>query len=207
MATLERERRGDPGAASTSPWPSCAGPDATLAAVAAEDAQYSPQVRNAKAEGRRLDQAIEAARVARDKDLEGLAELEARLVAAEESPEEVPDTTEREHLAEVSRTARAAEMEARLALRTTEERARALRGRAGTLIRSAQAERDARAAAIARREQLLREGEVAEAVGRGVAVVLARLEESVALAAAERAASSRPARAASRSSGVTRGAA
>ena len=161
--------------------------DATLAAVAEELAQYSSQVRNAKAEAARLDQAIEAARVARDKDLEGLAELEARLVAAEESPEEVPDTTEREHLAEVSRTARAAEMEARLALRTTEERARALHGRADTLLRSAQAERDARAAAIARREQLLREGEVAEAVGRGVAVVLARLEESVALAAAERA--------------------
>ena len=161
--------------------------DATLAAVAEELAQYSSQVRNAKAEAARLDQAVEAARVARDKDLEGLAELEARLVAAEESPEEVPDTTEREHLAEVSRTARAAEMEARLALRTTEERARALHGRADTLLRAAQAERDARAAAIARREQLLREGEVAEAVGRGVAVVLARLEESVALAAAERA--------------------
>ena len=72
--------------------------DATLAAVAEELAQYSSQVRNAKAEAARLDQAIEAARVARDKDLEGLAELEARLVAAEESPEEVPDTTEREHL-------------------------------------------------------------------------------------------------------------
>ena len=161
--------------------------DATLAAVAEELAQYSSQVRNAKAEAARLDQAIEAARVARDKDLEGLAELEARLVAADESPEEEPDTTEREHLAEVSRTARAAEMEARLALRTTEERARALHGRADALLRSAQAERDARAAAIARREQLLREGEVAEAVGRGAAVVLARLEESVVLAAAERA--------------------
>ena len=161
--------------------------DATLAAVAEELAQYSSQVRNAKAEAARLDQAIEAAQVARDKDLEGLAELEARLAAAEESPEEVPDTTERERLAEVSRTARAAEMEARLALRTTEERARALHGRADTLLRAAQAERDARAAAIARREQLLREGQVAEAVGRGVAVVLARLEESVALAAAERA--------------------
>jgi chromosome segregation protein len=160
--------------------------DATLAAVAEELAQYSSQVRNAKAEAARLDQAIEAARVARDKDLEGLAELEARLVAAEESPEEVPDTTERERLAEVSRTARAAEMDARLALRTTEERARALHGRADTLLGAARAEREARAAAIARREQLLLEGQVAEAVGRGAAVVLARLEESVALASAER---------------------
>ena len=43
-----------------------------------------------------------------------------------------------------------------------------------------------RAPALARREQLLREGRVGEAVGRGVARVLARLEESIALAAAER---------------------
>ena len=77
-------------------------------------------------------------------------------------------------------------MEARLALRTSEERARALHGRADALLRSARAEREARAAAIARREQLLHEGRVGEAVGRGVAVVLARLEESVAVAAAAR---------------------
>ena len=78
-------------------------------------------------------------------------------------------------------------MESRLALRTAEERARALHGRADALARSARAEREARAAAIARRKQLLREGRVGEAVGRGAAVVLARLEESIALATAERA--------------------
>ena len=77
-------------------------------------------------------------------------------------------------------------MEARLSLRTTEERARALHGRADSLLKAAQAERDARAAAIARREQLQREGRIGEAVGRGVAVVLARLEESIASASAER---------------------
>jgi chromosome segregation protein len=160
--------------------------DATLAAVAEELGQYSSQVRNARAEAARLDQAIAAAEEARDKDLEGLADLESRLAAAEDAPEEEPDTAERERLAEASRTARAVEMEARLALRTTEERARALHGRADSLLRAAQSEREARAAAIARREQLLLEGRVGEAVGRGAAVVLARLEESVALAAAER---------------------
>jgi chromosome segregation protein len=160
--------------------------DATLAAVAEELGQYSSQARNARAEAARLDQAIEAAQVARDKDLEGLAELESRLAAAEDAPEEEPDTSTRERLAEESRTARAAEMEARLALRTTEERARALTGRADSLLRAARAEREARAAAIARREQLLLEGRVGEAVGRGLAVVLARLEESIASAASER---------------------
>ncbi len=160
--------------------------DATLAAVAEELGQYSAQARNARAEAARLDQAIEAARAARDKDLEGLADLESRLAAAEEAPEEEPDTSDRERLAEASRTARGAEMEARLALRTTEERARGLHGRADSLLRAAREEREARAAAIARRDQLLLEGRVAEAVGRGAAVVLARLEESVALASAER---------------------
>ena len=38
-------------------------------------------------------------------------------------------------------------MDARLALRTTEERARALHGRADSLVRAAQAERDSRARA------------------------------------------------------------
>ncbi len=160
--------------------------DATLAAVAEELGQYGSQARNARAEAARLDEAIEAARVARDKDLEGLAELESRLSAAEDAPEEEPDTSDRERLAEEARVARATEMDARLSLRTTEERARALHGRADSLLRSAQAEREARAAAIARREQLLHEGRVGEAVGRGAALVLARLEESVALAAAER---------------------
>ncbi len=160
--------------------------DATLAAVAEELGQYGSQARNARAEAQRLDQAILAATEARDRDLEGLADLESRLASAEDAPEEEPDTTVRERLADESRGARAAEMEARLSLRTTEERARALHGRADSLLKAAQAERDARAAAIARREQLQREGRIGEAVGRGVAVVLARLEESIALASAER---------------------
>ena len=53
--------------------------DATLAAVAEELGQYGSQSRNARAEADRLDQAIAAATVARDRDLEGLAELESRL--------------------------------------------------------------------------------------------------------------------------------
>jgi chromosome segregation protein len=160
--------------------------DATLAAVAEELGQYGSQARNARAEAERLDQAILAATEARDRDLEGLAELESRLATAEDAPEEEPDTSTREQLAEEARSARSSEMEARLSLRTTEERARALHGRADSLVKAAQAERDARAAAIARREQLQREGRIGEAVGRGVATVLARLEESIASAAAER---------------------
>jgi chromosome segregation protein len=160
--------------------------DATLAAVAEELGQYGSQVRSARGEAERLAQATAAAEAARDKDLAGLADLEQRLAVAEDSPEEEPDTTERERLAEAAREARQREMDARLALRTAEERARALSGRAESLVRAAHAEREARAKAAARRERLRREGEVAEAVGRGVAVVLQHLERSVALAADER---------------------
>jgi len=160
--------------------------DATLAAVAEELGQLGSQARSAKGEAERLVNAVTAAGAARDKDLAGLAELEERLAAAEDAPEEEPDTAERERLAEAARTARQQEMDARLALRTAEERARALSGRADSLRRAAQSERDARARAAARRERLAREGEVAAAVARGVTVVLARLEVSVAAAAERR---------------------
>ena len=160
--------------------------DATLAAVAEELGQYGSLARSAKGEAERLARAIEAAEAARDNDLAGLADLEGRLVAAEESSEEEPDTAERERLGDAARVARQKEMDSRLSLRTAEERARALAGRADSLMKAAQAERDARARAATRRERLIREGEVAEAVGRGVTVVLQRLEASIVAAADER---------------------
>jgi chromosome segregation protein len=160
--------------------------DATLAAVAEELGQLGALSRSAKGEAERVAAAIVAAEEARDRDLAGLADLAQRLSAAEEAPEEEPDTAERERLAEQARAARQAEMEARLALRTAEERARALAGRADDLVRAAHEERDARARALARRERLVREGKVAEAVTIGVARVLERLEVSIAAAAAER---------------------
>ncbi|WP_432478946.1 chromosome segregation protein SMC [Nocardioides sp. GXQ0305] len=162
--------------------------DATLAAVAEELGQYGSQARAARGEADRLVAAIAQAEEARDADLAGLADLEARLTAAEEAPEEEPDTAARERLAESAREARQGEMEARLALRTSEERARALHGRADQLARAAQAEREARARAAERRERLLREGRAAEAVGVAVGVVLQRLEVSIHRAAEARSA-------------------
>ncbi|WP_030482448.1 chromosome segregation protein SMC [Nocardioides aequoreus] len=161
--------------------------DATLAAVAEELGQHGSQARNARAEAERLAEAVAAAEAARDRDLEGLAALEERLAQAEQAPDEEPDTAERDRLAELARAARAAEMEARLALRTAEERARALHGRADGLRRAAREERDSRAQAIARREQLLAEGRAGELVARAAAVVLDRLERSIGVAAQERA--------------------
>ncbi|QDH11036.1 chromosome segregation protein SMC [Nocardioides dongxiaopingii] len=158
--------------------------DATLAAVAEELGQHGSQARAAKGEADRLAQAIEKAETARDADLAGLADLEQRLAAAEATTEgaddgDEPDTAERERLVEAARTARQGEMDARLALRTGEERARALHGRVDGLLRQARTEREARARAAERRKRLLREGEAAEAVSLAAAYVLARLEVSI----------------------------
>ncbi len=160
--------------------------DATLAAVAEELGQYGSQARAARGEAERLTAAITNAEQARDNDLAGLAELETRLASAEDAPEEEPDTSERERLTDAARQSRQTEMDSRLALRTSEERARALHGRADSLVRAAQAEREARARAAERRERLIREGRAAEAVGTAVGAVLTRLEVSIHLAAEAR---------------------
>jgi len=160
--------------------------DATLAAVAEELGQHGSQARAARGEAERLTRAIEAAQQAREQAVAGLAELEARLAGAEETPEEEPDTGTREQLAEAARAARAEETDARLALRTSEERARAMSGRADSLLRAARSEREARARAAERRERARQEGRAAQAVGAALAHVLTRLEDSVARAAEHR---------------------
>ena len=153
--------------------------DATLAAVAEELGQHGSQSRAAKGEAERLAHAIEKAQAAREADLAGLVELEQRLVSAEDAPDEEPDTSERTRLVEAAKLARQAEMDARLALRTGEERARALHGRVDSLLRQAKAERETRARAAQRRERLLREGRAAEAVGVAATYALARIEVSI----------------------------
>lgn len=160
--------------------------DATLAAVAEELGQYGSQARAARGEAERLAQAIEKAEAARTQAVAGLADLEARLASAEDAPETEPDTTVREELADAARTARQGEMDARLALRTSEERSRAIHGRADALLRAAAKEREARTLAQERRERLAREGRAAEAVGTAVGFVLQRLEVSVHRAAEAR---------------------
>jgi chromosome segregation protein len=160
--------------------------DATLAAVAEELGHFGTTARSARGEAERIATAIAAASEARAQDLAGLADLEARLAAAHDATDEEPDTTERELLVEAARSARQAEMDARLGLRTSEERARALHGRADSLVRAAETEREARARAVERRERLVREGRAAQAVGVAVTVVLAKLEVSIHRAAEER---------------------
>jgi chromosome segregation protein len=153
--------------------------DARLAAVAEELAQHGSTARSARGECERLEKAIVAAEEARAGDLAGLEELEQRLAAAQEAPEEEPSSDEREALAEAARLGRAGETEARLALRTAEERARALAGRADGLERAAAEERDTRAKALRHRERVRREGLVARAVLTAAEILRDRLAVSV----------------------------
>lgn len=161
--------------------------DAEYAALAEEAAALNQAASAARDEAGRLAEAVTAANSQRDTGLANLAELQRRLELAEAQTEmSEADPTQRDHTSDVARAARSAEMEARLALRTVEERARALAGRAESLIRAAQAERDARAQAAARREQLRREAQTAEAVRVAAEWLASQLASSRELATAER---------------------
>ena len=162
--------------------------DARLSAVSEQLGRLGEALRSADAEAQRLDRQRQAAEAAFEQHRLTVADLETRLGAAEsdEAPEEV-DTEIRDGLMDLTADARQAEVEARLALRTAEERARATAGVADGLRRSARQERDGRAraeAAVARRA-------AGAAVAASVAVVAGRalsaLERSLEVASAARA--------------------
>jgi chromosome segregation protein len=161
--------------------------DARMNAVAERLAQLAQAERSATGEAERLDLARQAAESARDSDLAGLVELEERLRLAEAEPtEQEPPVEERDARAAGVAAARQAEMEARLSVRTQEERVRALGGRAEQLLRAAQAERQARARQEAARLARVRGARIAAAVESAAAVALVELERAVARAAEQR---------------------
>ena len=93
---------------------------------------------------------------------------------------------DRRQLADAAVAARGAEMEARLEVRTVEERQRAISGRADALQSAAVAERQAAARALARAERRAAGALVASAVAAGAQIALARIEQSAAAADADR---------------------
>ncbi len=153
--------------------------DASMSAVVEELAQLGGLARAAAAEGHRLEEAIAEADAARGRDQSTLAQLEERMRVAEQAPGEDPDTSERECAAAAARAARQTEMDGRLALRTAEERIRALRGRADDLLRAAGEERSAQARAESRRRRRTDEAAAAHAVVSATAIVISRLDQSV----------------------------
>ncbi|GGY86711.1 chromosome segregation protein SMC [Streptomyces poonensis] len=156
-------------------------------AVAQRLGRLAGQARGAAGEAERGTAAAARAQEALDRAVAEAEELAERLAVAEEIPvEEEPDTSVRDRLAADGANARQTEMEARLQVRTHEERVKGLVGRADSLDRAARAEREARARAEQRRARLRHEAAVAQAVASGARQLLAHVEVSLVRADEER---------------------
>ncbi|MEV0210393.1 chromosome segregation protein SMC [Streptomyces sp. NPDC050788] len=161
--------------------------DREKSTVAQQLGRLAGQARGAAGEAERSVAAAARAQEALDKALAEVEELAERLAVAEEMPvEEEPDTSVRDRLAADGANARQTEMEARLQVRTHEERVKGLAGRADSLDRAARAEREARARAEQRRARLRHEAAVAQAVASGARQLLQHVEVSLTRADEER---------------------
>jgi chromosome segregation protein len=161
--------------------------------VAGQLGRLGGQARAAREEAERSAAAVARAQEALERATVEAEELAERLLVAEEAQgeDDEPDTSVRDRLAADGANARQTEMEARLQVRTHEERVKALAGRADGLDRAARAEREARLRAERRRERLRYEKEVAGAVAAGARMLLAHVEVSLVRAGEEREAAER----------------
>ncbi len=166
--------------------------DAAAAEVSGRLGRLAGAARAAREEAARLDATITSARQAAEKDLARLEQLRQELAEAEEQdaadePDEPQNQTVREDLAERCTAARNAEMEARLEVRTAEERLRAIGGRAESLAAAAATERATRQRAAERRQRRATQAAVARAVAFGARYAVEAAEQSVSQALARRA--------------------
>jgi chromosome segregation protein len=164
--------------------------DAAAAEISGRLGRLAGAARAAREEADRVDAAITSARQAAEKDLAKLEQLRQELAVAEdqaEEPAELQDEGGREDLADRCTAARNAEMEARLEVRTAEERLRAIGGRADSLAAAAATERATRQRAAQRRRQRATQAAVARAVALGARYAVEAAEQSVAQALTRRA--------------------
>jgi chromosome segregation protein len=162
--------------------------DAATAEISGRLGRLAGAARAAADEAKRLDAAVGAAERSAEKDQAKLVQLKAELAEAEADEDRARDPEvenaqadeERAELARRAGAAREAEMEARLEVRTVEERLRAISGRADSLAASATAERAARERAAIRRRQRAAQGAVARAVAAGAASAVSAAEGSLA---------------------------
>jgi chromosome segregation protein len=168
--------------------------DAAAAEVSGRLGRLAGAARAERDEAGRLDRAIEAARLAAEQGLAKLARLRQDLEAAEaeaeaDEPQEPEDEADgpRADLAERCAVAREAEMEARLEVRTAEERLRAIAGRSSSLAGAAAAERKARERAAQRRARRAAQAAAARAVALGAQYAVEAAEQSERQALARRA--------------------
>jgi chromosome segregation protein len=163
--------------------------DAAISAIYEQLGRLGQDARTAEEDWHRLLRQREELEAGRAQTLGELGQLETRLrnveetkqVAAEPSPAEA-----RQRIAAAAEVARGMEVEARLAVRTAEERANAVRGRADSLRRAAAAEREARLRAQQARAARERAAAVAAAVADSGRLLAERLDRVVGAASRNR---------------------
>lgn len=154
--------------------------DTAISAMYEQLGRLGQDARTAEAEWNRLLRQREELEANRAQTVAEVTELETRLRNAQQSqvtPAEEP--VDRQRIAAAAEAARGVEVEARLAVRTAEERANAVRGRADSLRRAAAAEREARIRAQQAHAARLRAAAVAAAVADSGRLLAARLNRVV----------------------------
>ena len=158
--------------------------DAKMAGIAEQMAAAGQGVRSATAEIERLERSINEVKSALSKDESEIVTAQREFSSGLEPQE--PNRGEMENLRALVATARAVEVEARLKLRTAEERVSAISQRASDLENAAKNEREAAARTIARREARARGAVTAQAIADAAYEALIQIEISISRANTER---------------------
>ncbi|MEI7660266.1 MAG: chromosome segregation protein SMC, partial [Actinomycetes bacterium] len=158
--------------------------DARIAAITEQLAVSGQNMKSALAEVERLNVSISEASAAKNRDEGELVIAQNQLHQQGVVPE--PDHTFTEKLRNAVSLARTTEVEARLAVRTTEERVDSIAARAKALEDGARNEREASERAIIRRGARARAAVISQAIAESAYEVLIHIERSIAKAATER---------------------
>ncbi len=157
---------------------------ARMAGFSEEIAAAGQGVKSALAEVERLSAAIEEASQSMGVDHRELLTAEEKFNAHEDAIE--PDTAQVEELRSKVATYRALEIDARLSLRTSEERTGAISHRARDLENAAQAEREATTKSTTRRAARARGAITAQVIADAAHEGLIQIEASISRAGTER---------------------
>jgi chromosome segregation protein len=158
--------------------------DARIAALTEQLAVSGQNAKSATAEVDRLSTAINEATAAKSRDENELSIASNQMQNHGEIAE--PDHAHAESLRNEVSNSRTTEVEARLAVRTSEERVASIAARALALEESARAEREASERAVSRRGARARGAVISQAIAEAAYEALINIERSIAKAQVER---------------------
>ena len=158
--------------------------DARIAALTEQLAVSGQNINSATAEVDRLSTAINEATAAKSRDENELSIASNQMQNHGEIAE--PDHAHAESLRNEVSNSRTTEVEARLAVRTSEERVASIAARALALEESARAEREASERAVSRRGARARGAVISQAIAEAAYEALINIERSIAKAQVER---------------------